>query len=65
LLHAAGAAGDTIQRVQETVRGGGRSLLVTLASMVAGFRATKAVVKTQISQEGELVNGKGGTLNGR
>ncbi|MGZ8385522.1 MAG: DUF948 domain-containing protein, partial [Nitrospira sp.] len=45
LLHAAGAVGDTIQRVHETVRGGGRSLLVTLVSMVAGGRATKAVAK--------------------
>jgi uncharacterized protein YoxC len=68
LLHAAGAVGDTIQRVQETVRGGGRSLLVTLVSMVAGFRATKAVVKTQMSREGgmvNVVNGTGGTRNGR
>jgi len=38
LLHAAGAVGDTIQRVHETVRGGGRSLLVTLVSMGAGPR---------------------------
>jgi uncharacterized protein YoxC len=65
LLHAAGAVGDTIQRVQETVRGGGRSLLVTLVSMAAGFRATKAVAKTQIRREGGMVNGKGGLLNGR
>ena len=65
LLHAAGAVGDTIQRVHETVRGGGRSLLVTLASMVAGFRATTAVVKAQIYREGGMVNGKGGLLNVR
>ncbi len=65
LLHAAGAVGDTIQRVQDTVRGRGRSLLVNLASMVAGFRATTAVVKTQIHQEGGMVNGTGGLLNGR
>lgn len=65
LLHAAGAVGDTIQRVQETVRGGGRSLLVTLVSMAAGFRATKAVAKAQIYREGGVVNGRGGTLNGR
>ena len=65
LLHVAGAVGDTIQRVHETVRGGGRSLLVTLASMVAGFRATTAVVKAQIHREGGMVNGKGGLLNGR
>ena len=62
LLHMAGAVGDIIQRVQETVRGGGRSLLV---SLVAGFRATTAVVKAQIQREGEMVNGKGGLLNGR
>ncbi len=65
LLHAAGAVGDTIQQVHETVRGGGRSLLVTLASMVAGFRATTAVVKAQIHRGGGMVNGKGGLLNGR
>ena len=44
LLHAAGAVGDTIQRVHEMVRGGGRSLLVILAGMAARFRATKTVV---------------------
>ena len=65
LLHAAGAVGDTIQRVHETVRGGGRSLLVTLASMAAGVTATMAVVKAQIHREGGMVNGKGGLLNGR
>ena len=56
LLHAVGAVGDTIQRVHETVRGGGRSLLVTLASMLAGFRATTAAVKAQIHREREMVN---------
>lgn len=65
LLHAAGAVGDTIQRVHETVRGGGRSLLVTLVSMAAGFRATTAVVKAQIRREGGIVNGKGELFNDR
>jgi len=65
LLHAAGAVGDTIQRVHETVRGGGRSLLVTLASLAAGFRAATTVAKAQIHREGGMVNGKGGLLNGR
>ena len=65
LLHAAGAVGDTIQRVHEMVRGGARSLLVTLASTVAGVTATMAVVKAQIHREGGMVNGKGGLLNGR
>jgi hypothetical protein len=34
--HAAGTLGDTVQRVHETVQGTSRSVLVTLASMVAG-----------------------------
>ena len=58
LLHAAGTLGDTVQRVHETVHGTSRSLLVNLASMVAGFRATKGVVKTHLHREGGTVNGK-------
>jgi len=58
LLHAAGTLGDTVQRVQETVQGTSRSILVNLASMVTGFRATTGVVKTHIQREGGTVNGK-------
>lgn len=58
LLHAAGALGDTVHRVHETVWCGSRSLLVNLASMVAGLRATTAVVKAHMHREA-------GTLNGR
>jgi uncharacterized protein YoxC len=58
LLQAAGALGDTVQWVHETVRGTRRSLLVNLASMVAGFRATTTVVKSHIHQEGGTCNGK-------
>ena len=58
LLHVAGALGDTVQRVQETVRGTSRSLLVNLASMVAGFRATTTDVKTRIHREGGKFNGR-------
>jgi hypothetical protein len=58
LLHAAGTLGDTVQRVHETVQGTSRSFLVTLASMVAGFRATTGIVKTLIHREGGTVNGK-------
>jgi uncharacterized protein YoxC len=58
LLHAAGALGDTVQRVQETVQGKGRSFLVKLVSMVAGFKATTGVIKTHIHQEGGTINGK-------
>jgi uncharacterized protein YoxC len=58
LLYAAGALGDTVQRVQETVQGKGRSFLVKLVSMVAGFKATTGVIKTHIHQEGGTINGK-------
>ena len=58
LLHAAGALGDTVQRVHETVQSTSRSFLVNLASMVAGFRATTGIVKTLIHREGGTVNGK-------
>ena len=58
LLHAAGALGDTVQRVHEMVGGTSRSLMVGLASMVAGLRATTTVVKSHIHREGETHNGK-------
>ena len=58
LLHAAGALGDTVQRVHETVQGTSRSFLVNLASMVTGFRATTGVVKARIHREGGPVNGR-------
>lgn len=59
LLHAAGALGDTVQRVHETVQGTSRSfLLVNLAGMVAGFRATTGVVKAHIHREGRTNNGR-------
>ena len=58
LLHAAGTLGDTVQRVQETMQGTGRSFLVKLVSMVAGVKATTGVIKTHIHREGETNNGK-------
>ena len=58
LLHAAGTLGDTVQRVQETMQGTGRSFLVKLVSMVAGVKATTGVIKTHIYREGETNNGK-------
>jgi hypothetical protein len=58
LLHAAGALGDTVQRVHETVQGRSRSFLVNLASIVAGYRVTAGIVKTHIQREGGTVNGK-------
>jgi hypothetical protein len=58
LLHAAGALGDTVERVHETVQGTSRSFLVNLASIVAGFRATTDVVKAYIHREGGTINGR-------
>jgi uncharacterized protein YoxC len=58
LLHAAGALGDTVQRVHETVQGTSRSFLVTLASLVARFRTTTGIVKTHIHREGGTNNGR-------
>src|SRR4029079_18151300 len=58
LLHAAGALGDTVQRVHETVRGTSRSFLVNLVSIVAGVRARTRAVKTHIHREGGTINGK-------
>jgi len=56
-LHAVGDIGDTVQQVHETVRGKSGSLLVNVASMVAGFRAASAVVKGRMSKEGGNSNG--------
>lgn len=56
LLHAAGALGNTGQRVHETVQGTSRSFLVNLASMVARFRATTGFLKAHIHHEGCPVN---------
>ena len=58
LLHAAGALGDTVQRVHETVQGTSQSFLVNLTRMVAGFRATTDVIKAYIHREGGTVNGR-------
>jgi uncharacterized protein YoxC len=58
LLHAAGALGDTVQRVHETVQGTSQSFLVNLTRMVAGFRATTGVIKAYIHREGGTINGR-------
>ena len=58
LLHAAGALGDTVQRVQKTMQGTTRSFLISLVSMVAEFKATTGVIKTHIHREEGAINGK-------
>ncbi|MBI3604200.1 MAG: DUF948 domain-containing protein [Nitrospirae bacterium] len=57
LLHAVGEVGETVQQVHQTVRGKGGTLLMSLASMVAGIRAASAVVKNQLHGEGGHSNG--------
>lgn len=59
LLHAAGALGDTVQRFHERMQETSRSLLVTLASMGAGIKATTAGLRRRSHR------GEGGTVNGR
>jgi uncharacterized protein YoxC len=52
LLHAVGEVGESVQQVHGLVRGSGGSLVTNLASMVAGFRAAKQVVKDRIKEGG-------------
>lgn len=56
-LHAVGELGETVQRVHGAVRGTSGSLLVNLASVVAGFKAAKAVVKERLHKERGESNG--------
>jgi len=56
--HAAGALSDTVHRVHDMMHGASRSLLVNLASMMAGCRATTAVVTAGIPREGDKFNGR-------
>jgi len=44
-LHAVGNVGDTLQTVNDSVRGRGGMLLVNAASLVAGVRAASAYIK--------------------
>ena len=53
LLHAAGEVGESVQQVHNLVRGSGGSLLANMASMVAGFRAAKEVVKERLKEGGK------------
>jgi uncharacterized protein YoxC len=52
LLHAVGEVGESVQQVHGLVRGSGGSLVTNLASMVAGFRAAKQVVKDRMKEGG-------------
>lgn len=53
LLHAAGQVGESVQQVHDLVKGSGGSMLANMASVVAGFRAAKAVVKERMKEGGK------------
>ncbi|HEX2056024.1 MAG TPA: DUF948 domain-containing protein [Nitrospiraceae bacterium] len=53
LLHAAGEVGESVQQVHNLVKGSGSSLLANMASVVAGFRAARAVVKERLKEGGK------------
>jgi uncharacterized protein YoxC len=57
LLHMAGTLGDTLQLVQRTVQGKGRSVLARLAGVVSGVRAATNVLKQRMHHEGGASNG--------
>jgi uncharacterized protein YoxC len=52
LLHAMGEVGESVNQVHSLVRGSGNSLLVNVASMFAGLRAAKHVVKERLKEGG-------------
>jgi uncharacterized protein YoxC len=58
LLHAAGTLGDSVQRLQQSIGGGRRSLFTNLSSAVAGFRALTNVIKTHLHSAEGTYNGK-------
>jgi uncharacterized protein YoxC len=57
LLHAAGEVGESVQHVHNLLKGSGGSLLANMASMMAGFRAAKAVVKERLKEGGNYNGG--------
>ncbi len=61
LLHAVGDIGESVQQVHQIVKGTSGSLLVNLASMMAGLRAATTVVKQRLYGN----HGEGGTTDGR
>lgn len=52
LLHAVGEVGESVNQVHSLVRGSGTSLLANVASMVAGLRAAKHVMKERFKEGG-------------
>ena len=57
LLHAVGEVGDSVQQVHNIVRGSSGTLLMNVASVVAGFKAATQVVRDRMKHEGGPHNG--------
>jgi uncharacterized protein YoxC len=52
LLHAVGEVGESVNQIHSLVRGSGSSLMGNVASVVAGLRAAKHVVKKRFIEGG-------------
>ncbi|MCC2641986.1 MAG: uncharacterized protein K0S45_2399 [Nitrospira sp.] len=52
LLHAVGEVGESVNQVHSLVKGSGSSLMANVASIVAGLRAAKHVVKKRCIEGG-------------
>ncbi|MCS6319245.1 MAG: DUF948 domain-containing protein [Nitrospira sp.] len=52
MLHAVGEVGESVNQVHRLVRGSGGSLLANVASVVAGLRAAKQVVRERFKEGG-------------
>lgn len=57
LLHAVGEVGESVQQVHNAVRGSSGTLLVNVASVVAGFKAATHVMRERYRKEGAPHNG--------
>jgi uncharacterized protein YoxC len=57
LLHAVGEVGESVQQVHNVVRGSSGSLLTSVASVVAGFKAATQVMRERYRKEGGPHNG--------
>ena len=52
LLHAVGEVGESVNQIHSLVRGSGSSFMANVASVVAGVRAAKHVVKKRFIEGG-------------
>lgn len=57
LLHAVGEVGESVQHMHNVVKGSSGSMLTNMASVVAGFKAARQVMKDRFREEGGHRNG--------